>query len=416
VLDFASVRLSRWRSRNIRNYAGGAILESVIFLSVCASKLQMGSERANGISRIAAAVRDEVRSAEEAGLRYIVPKGPGIKRRRAGTGFVYLDSNNKPIRDPQTLARIRSLVIPPAWSSVWICPSPNGHIQAIGWDAKGRKQYRYHPDYRAARDLAKFDRMHAFGRVLPRIRRIVGRDLRRKGMPKRKVLAAVVKLLETTFIRIGNEEYAEENGSFGLTTLRNQHVEVLGDLLKFRFRGKSGQHHEIKLEDKRLARIVRRCKDIPGSSLFEYIDEEGNPQSLESGDVNDYLRSISGGEFTAKDFRTWGGTCLAADFLLAQLPETDSPTKAALVEVVKSVACKLGNKPATCRKYYIHPTILETFEAGTLRTLAEKFKDSRSNYLSEQLVLSLLKPARRARQRNASAIAKAQKVIARIAS
>ncbi len=376
----------------------------------------MASERVNGKLKTAAEVRDEVRSAEEAGLRYVVPKGPGIKRRRAGAGFVYLDSNNRPVRDPQILARIRSLVIPPAWSSVWICPSPNGHIQAIGWDAKGRKQYRYHPEYRAARDLAKFDRMRAFGKVLPRIRRIVGRDLRLRGMPKRKVLAAVVKLLETTFIRIGNEEYAEENGSFGLTTLRNQHVEVLGGLLKFRFRGKSGQQHEIKLEDKRLARIVRRCKDIPGSSLFEYIDEEGKPQSLESGDVNEYLRSITHGEFTAKDFRTWGGTCLAAEFLLKQLPEIDSPTKAALVEVVKNVACKLGNKPATCRKYYIHPLILETFEAGTLRNFAEKFKDSRSNYLSEQLVLSLLKPAKAARQRKVTVKVSSKRLIRSIAS
>lgn len=376
----------------------------------------MASERANGISTITAQVRDEVRSAHEAGLRYVVPRGPGIKRRRAGTGFVYLDPNGTPIRDPQILGRIRSLVIPPAWRSVWICPSPSGHIQAIGRDVKGRKQYRYHPEYRAARDLAKFDRMHAFGKILPRIRRTVGRDLRRKGMPKRKVLAAVVKLLETTFIRIGNEEYVEENGSFGLTTLRNQHVEVLGGLLKFRFRGKSGQQHEIKLEDKRLARIIRRCKDIPGSSLFEYIDQEGKPQSLESGDVNEYLGSITRGEFTAKDFRTWGGTCLAAEFLLAQLPETDSPTKTALVEVVKSVACKLGNKPATCRKYYIHPIILETFEAGTLRSFAEKFKDSRSNYLSEQLVLSLLKPAKRARQRKAFAGVSLEKAATRLAS
>ncbi len=365
-------------------------------------------------SKIASEIPDEVRSAEEAGLRYIVPKGPGIKRRRAGAGFAYLDPHNVPVEDAQTLARIRSLVIPPAWSSVWICPAPNGHIQAIGWDAKGRKQYRYHPAYRAARDLAKFDRMRAFGKVLPRIRRIVERDLKRKGMPKRKVLAAVVKLLETTFIRIGNEEYAEENGSFGLTTLRNRHVEVLGGILKFRFRGKSGQQHEIKLEDKRLARIVRRCKDIPGSSLFEYIDEEGKPQSLESGDVNEYLRSISGGEFTAKDFRTWGGTCLAADFLLEQLPEIDSPTKAALVEVIKHVAHKLGNKPATCRKYYIHPTVLETFAAGTLRNFAEKFKDSRSRYLNEQLVLSLLKPAGRVRPRSASVRLSRKKTISSV--
>src|SRR3954452_5895563 len=240
---------------------------------------------------------DSEKSAAVAGLRYVSETGPGISRKGAGKGFVYLGPDGKPINDKKTLNRIRSLVIPPAWTSVWICPDPNGHIQAIGWDAKGRKQYRYHPAYRAARDLVKFDRMQAFGRALPRIRRIVGRDLNRKGMPKRKVLAAVVKLLETTYIRIGNEEYAEENGSFGLTTLRNRHCQVLGSVLKFKFRGKSGQHHEITLEDPRLAKIIRRCKDIPGSSLFEYIDEDGQPQSLDAGDVNAYLRETSGGDF-----------------------------------------------------------------------------------------------------------------------
>jgi DNA topoisomerase-1 len=248
--------------------------------------------------------------------------------------------------------------------------------------------------------LVKFDRILAFGKTLPRIRRMVAGDLRRRGMPKRKILAAVVKLLETTFIRIGNEEYAEENGSFGLTTLRNRHVDVLGEALKFKFRGKSGQSHEIHLKDKRLAAIVRRCKEIPGSALFEYIDEEGKPQALESNDVNEYLRSISGGDFTAKDFRTWGGTCLAAHFLLEQIPENDAPSaraiKTALVAVVKDVACKLGNKPATCRKYYIHPTVMEAFSAGTLRSRKESLKSTRSNTIYEQLVLSLLKPLKRA--------------------
>src|SRR4051795_4304163 len=356
--------------------------------------------------KIALAVPDEVRSAEQAGLRYIIPKGAGIKRRKIGKGFVYLNAQNQPVKDAETLARIKSLVIPPAWSSVWICPNPNGHIQAVGWDAKGRKQYRYHPAYRAARDLVKFDRMQAFGRALPRIRRIVGRDLNRKGMPKRKVLAAVVKLLETTYIRIGNEEYAEENGSFGLTTLRNQHCEVLGGVLKFKFRGKSGQHHEITLEDPRLAKIVRKCKDIPGSSLFEYLDEDGQPQTLESGDVNVYLREISGGAFTAKDFRTWGGTCLAANFLLEELGEqepengTAKAAKSALVDVVKNVACKLGNKPATCRKYYIHPAILESFTAGTLHTVAEKYRNSGNKFQYEQMVLSLIRPLKRAAAKN----------------
>lgn len=345
-------------------------------------------------------VRSEVQSAKAAGIRYMIPAGSGIRRRRVGKGFVYLDANDRPVRDKQVLERIRSLVIPPAWQSVWICPSSNGHIQAVGRDAKNRKQYRYHPAYRAVRDLAKFDRMLAFGRTLPRIRRTVARDLRRRGIPKRKVLAAVVKLLETTFIRIGNEEYAEENGSFGLTTLRNRHVEVLGQTLQFKFRGKSGQSHEIRLEDKRLAAIVRRCKDIPGSALFEYIDEKGKPQSLESNDVNEYLRTISGGDFTAKDFRTWGGTCLAAHFFLEHIPESEAPSaraiKKTLVAVVKDVACKLGNKPSTCRKYYIHPTVMEAFSAGKLRSLGEGVKYSRSNYIYEQLVLSLLKPLKRA--------------------
>jgi DNA topoisomerase I len=344
---------------------------------------------------------DEVKSAKEAGLRYVIPTGEGIRRRRTGTGFVYLDRDHKPIREPETVLRIRSLVIPPAWTSVWISPDPNSHIQAVGRDARGRKQYRYHPKYREVRDLVKFDRMRAFGRALPRIRRIIGRDLARKGLPKRKVLAAVVKLLETTYIRVGNEEYAQENGSFGLTTLRNQHVQILGDVLKFRFRGKSGQQHEITLADPRLARILKKCKDIPGSALFEYLDEAGNAQSIESGDVNDYVREISRGDFTAKDFRTWGGTCLAASLLLEKNVDGDDAVKSVLVEVVKGVACKLGNKPATCKKYYIHPAIMDGYSAGTLRTFAEKLRDSRGSYLYEQIVLSLLTPLKRARAKAA---------------
>ncbi|MBV9404437.1 MAG: DNA topoisomerase IB [Acidobacteriaceae bacterium] len=348
-------------------------------------------------------VPDEVKSAEQAGLRYRIPAGQGIRRRRAGSGFVYLDRDDKPIQDPEFLSRIRSLAIPPAWTSVWISPDANSHIQAVGRDARGRKQYRYHPKYREVRDLVKFDRMRAFGRVLPRIRRIVGRDLARRGLPKRKILAAVVKLLETTYIRVGNEEYAEENGSFGLTTLRNQHVQVLGDTLKFRFRGKSGQHHEITIEDPRLARIVKRCRDIPGSALFEYLDDDGQPQSIESGDVNEYLREITGADFTAKDFRTWGGTCLAASFLLSKCAEASSePTKAVLIDVVKDVASKLGNKPATCKKYYIHPAVMDCYTEGKLRELGEKFRNNGSNYRYEQIVLSLLTPLKRARAKKAA--------------
>ena len=349
------------------------------------------------------AVPDEVQSARLAGLRYAIPKGPGIRRRRSGVGFVYIGPDDQAVKDEATLGRIRSLVLPPAWSSVWISPAENGHIQAVGWDAKGRKQYRYHPKYRHVRDLIKFDRMRAFGRALSKIRRTVSRDLGRPGMPKRKILAAIVKLLETTYIRVGNEEYAEENNSFGLTTLRNQHVQILGDTLKFRFKGKSHQHHEITVEDKRLARILKKCKEIPGSSLFEYLDEEGKPQSIESGDVNDYLREISGGDFTAKDFRTWGGTCLAASLLLENcLGETDKETKSVLVDVVKDVASKLGNKPATCKKYYIHPTIMECYSTGSLREFAEKFRDKKSSELYEHIVLSLLTPLKRARAKKAA--------------
>lgn len=351
-------------------------------------------------------VPDEIQSARKAGLRYVIPKGPGIRRRPSGSGFTYLDADDNTIQDAETIKRIHSLVIPPAWTSVWISPDPDGHIQAVGRDARGRKQYRYHPAYREIRDLIKFDRMRVFGRVLPRIRRIVGRDLARRGLPKRKVFAAVVKLLETTYIRIGNEEYAEENGSFGLTTLRNQHVQILGEMLKFRFRGKSGQKHEITLSDPRLARIIRRCKDIPGSALFQYLDENGEPQSIESGDVNEYLREISGGDFTAKDFRTWGGTCLAASLLLEKRtpgedPELKRELKSVLVDVVKDVACKLGNKPATCKKYYIHPAIIDCYSAGNLRDLAEKFRNSSSAQLYEQIVLALLTPVKRARAKAA---------------
>ena len=330
------------------------------------------------------------------GVRYAFPKGKGIQRRRAGHGFAFIQPDGKPVRDEETLNRIRSLVIPPAWQSVWICPNANGHIQAVGYDARGRKQYRYHPAYRAMRDLVKFHRMREFGKAVQRIRRVVAHDLALPGLPKRKLLAAIVKLLETTYIRIGNEEYAEANGSFGLTTLRNQHVEVLGEVLKFRFRGKSGQSHEIKLEDARLAKIVRKCKCMPGSAVFQYLDSDGKPVEVESGDVNEYLKEISKGDFTAKDFRTWGGTCLATSYLLEKATdEGEKDVKAVLVDVVKEVASKLGNKPATCRKYYIHPMILEHYSAGRLKELAQEYRRGEASYQYEKLVLSLLNVKKR---------------------
>lgn len=345
------------------------------------------------------ALPDEVTSAKLAGLRYVIPSGRGIERKRRGESFYYQGANGEPVEDEDTLSRIKSLVIPPAWESVWISPSPNSHIQAVGRDARGRKQYRYHPEYRKVRDLVKFDRMREFGKLLPKIRKAVDRDLNRRGLPKEKIVAAVVRLLETSYIRIGNEEYAEENGSFGLTTLRNQHVQILGDALKFKFRGKSGQNHEIKLHDKKLARLLRQCKDLPGSSLFEYLDDEGKPQHIESGDVNDYLRHITGGDITAKDFRTWGGTCLAANYLLEKCSDLEGgATKTALVDVVKSVAAKLGNRPATCRKYYIHPAVMDCYLSGHLKQLAQKFGETKSTNYYEQLVLSLLTPLKRLRK------------------
>ncbi len=256
-------------------------------------------------------VSDPVESAQAAGLRYVSDTQPGIRRKRAGKGFVYVGTDGKTIRDAKELARIRSLAIPPAYTDVWICPSPNGHIQATGRDARGRKQYRYHPKWREVRDETKFGRMLAFSEALPKIRARLERDLSLPGLPREKVLATVVRLLECTCIRVGNDEYAKSNRSFGLTTLQDRHVEISGSNLRFEFRGKSGKMHKVDLNDRRLARIVQRCQDLPGEDLFQYLDDDGVRQTIGSGDVNDYIREISGQEFTAKDFRTWAGTLLA---------------------------------------------------------------------------------------------------------
>ena len=310
---------------------------------------------------------DPSESAAEAGLRYVRRGGPCIRRIRSGRAFRYLDPSGKPLRDPQHLARIRSLVIPPAWTDVAICPSPNGHLQAVGVDARGRKQYRYHPRYRAVRDQAKFSRMIAFGAVLSTIRRRVEENLKGSGLSKEKVLATVVRLLETSFIRVGNAEYARDNDSFGLTTLKNRHVRIAGATFRFHFRGKSGQEHDIELTDRRLAAIVRRCQELPGYELFEYIGEDGAVCAVESADVNRYIREIAGGEFTAKDFRTWAGTILALRELASAGPAANqSEGKKAVVAAIKSVARKLGNRPATCRKYYVHPAIPEAYMDGSL--------------------------------------------------
>src|SRR2546423_1625725 len=255
---------------------------------------------------------DPVIVAKAAGLRYVSDASPGIRRKRAGKNFSYIGLDGKPIHDQDELHRIRSLGIPPAWTDVWICPQPNGHIQATGRDAKGRKQYRYHPRWRAVRDETKYSRLIAFGEALPTIRARVEHDLGLPGLPREKVLATVVRLLETTLIRVGNEEYARQNRSYGLTTLRNRHVDVRGTELRFHFRGKSGKEHEVALHDRRLARVMRRLQELPGQELFQYVDEDGTRASIDSDDVNAYLREIAGEDFSAKDFRTWAGTVLCA--------------------------------------------------------------------------------------------------------
>lgn len=303
--------------------------------------------------------------ARDSGLRHVCDDGPGYRRRRRGRGFRYHDEQGRPIRDDQTLGRIRSLAIPPAWTDVWICPSPRGHLQATGRDAKGRKQYRYHPRWAQVRDETKFHRMIPFGEALPRIRRAVARDLARAGLPKAKVLALLVRLLERTRIRVGNEAYRRENRSYGLTTLRDQHVEIDGSRLVFRFRGKSGQRQRVALADGRLARVVRRCRDVPGQELFQFVCDDGSHQPVDSGDVNEYLRGIAGEEFTAKDFRTWAGTLEAALALQEIGPApTKTQRKKNVVEAVRRTAERLGNRPATCRKYYIHPAVPQAYLAG----------------------------------------------------
>lgn len=271
------------------------------------------------------------------------------------------------MRDEETLDRIASLAIPPAWTDVWICPSSRGHIQATGRDAKGRKQYRYHPRYRRIRNRVKFDRMLSFASALPKIRDRIESDLAMRGMSRQKIVATVVRLLETTLIRVGNETYARHNGSFGLTTMRNRHVAIDGSTVRFRFRGKSGVCHEVELHDRRLARIVRRCRELPGHLLFEYVDDDGELRTVCSEDVNDYLHEVGGEEFTVKDFRTWGGTVLAVAELGGQEPiGGEIERKRAVVEAVRRVAKHLGNRPATCRNYYIHPAVVDAFMAGTL--------------------------------------------------
>ncbi|TMH27799.1 MAG: DNA topoisomerase IB [Betaproteobacteria bacterium] len=314
-------------------------------------------------------------AAEAAGLRYVSGAGAGIRRVRAGKAFRYLGPDGRTIRKRATLARIGALVIPPAWTEVWICPHEDGHLQAWGRDARRRKQYRYHDRWREVRDATKYARLASFGRALPRIRRQAARDLARPGLPREKVLATVVRLLESTFVRVGNAEYARENSSFGLTTLRERQVRVQGSRLRFRFHGKSGVLHEVALSDPRLARTVRRMQELPGEELFRYVDDDGATHAIESADVNAYLRSIAGDEFTSKDFRTWAGTLLCARALRAMAPPASAKGgQRELRRAIEHAAHELRNTPAVCRKCYIicrkcyiHPAVIESYLSGRLQ-------------------------------------------------
>jgi DNA topoisomerase I len=342
-------------------------------------------------------VTEPAAAAEEAGLRYVSDDQPGYSRKRNGDGFEYFDTQGKLIRDEQRILRINRLAIPPAYRDVWICPSPNGHIQATGRDDRGRKQYRYHERWREVRDENKYEKMLVFGQKLGRIRQRVKKDMALRGLPRNKVLATVVYLLETTFIRVGNEEYARENKSFGLTTMRNRHVDVKGSTVRFNFRGKSGVAHEREVDDPRVAKVIRKLADLPGQELFQYVDEEGEARNVSSQDVNDYLREISGEEFTAKDFRTWAGTVMAA-IALNEVGAFENKTQAKrnVRDAVHAVAKVLGNTPAVCRKCYVHPIVLQTYLTGAAiaglkkraeETLAESLEDLNS---AEAAVLGFL--------------------------
>jgi len=332
-------------------------------------------------------VLDHPESAKVAGLRYVNDETTeGIRRVGSKARFKYLKPNGRPLTDTSDLQRIASLRIPPAWTEVWICPWADGHLQATGRDARGRKQYRYHPRWHEVRDEVKYGRLIAFAEALPLIRRRTDQDLRRSGLPREKVLAAVVQLLEKTLIRVGNEEYARQNGSFGLTTMKDGHARIEGAKVRFSFRGKHGIQHAIDLQDARLARIVKACRDLPGYELFQYVDDDGQTQSIGSADVNEYLRSVTGEDFTAKDFRTWAGTVLAAQALAScEQCSSKAHAKRNVVQAVESVARKLGNTRAVCRRCYIHPAILDAYMDGaTISTLQSRMQATRRGTLGAE--------------------------------
>lgn len=325
-------------------------------------------------------------AAKAAGLRYVTDTERGFSRVQKGRQLHIFNPQGREVSNESEIRRIRKLAIPPAWTDVWICPDPNGHLQATGRDARGRKQHRYHPRWREVRDETKYNRMLEFARVLPKIRQQTARDLRQKHLNQRKTLAAVVRILETGVIRIGNEEYARQNKSFGLTTMRDRHVRVERGAMHFQFRGKAGKFHNIRLDDPELARVVKDCQDLPGQELFQYIDEKGEQRKISSTDVNDYLREITGRAFTAKDFRTWAGTVLACVALRASAkPET----KKNVLRAIEHVASRLGNTPSICRKCYIHPAVMEAYLDGTLLSMRKRKK--RGVDADEALVIGLLK-------------------------
>ena len=341
--------------------------------------------------------RQAKQSAQRAGLRYAVDDTDGITRKLRGKQFCYMSTGGRVIRDPATLMRIRALVIPPAWKDVWIAPRADQHLQATGRDARGRKQYRYHARWREVRDAAKYSSLIAFAKALPRIRRHVRRDLAKRGLPREKVLAAVVRLLETSLIRVGNDEYARQNQSFGLTTMHDRHAVVRGQKVSFSFRGKSGVSHELALESARVARVVKRCQELPGQELFQYLDPDGKVRDVGSADVNAYLRSISGLEISAKDFRTWAGTALAAQ-ALEEFEQFDSHARAKrnITRAIERVAARLGNTAAVCRKCYVHPAVIDAYlDRSLVETLHRRTKKELRHGLSalkpeEAAVLVLL--------------------------
>ena len=326
-----------------------------------------------------------IEAAEEAGLRYANADRPGIRRHRAGRGFRYVSSDGEAISDESDLKRIRHLAIPPAWTDVWICSDARGHLQATGRDAKGRKQYRYHERFRAVRDETKYERMIEFAHALPKIRARVDADLRSAKLTRERVLATIVRLLEITLIRVGNEEYAKANASYGLTTLREKHVEVDGSLVRFRFKGKSGKTHDVGVRDRRVARVIRELQELPGQDLFTYVDDDGEVKPVRSEDVNAYLREIAGDDFTAKDFRTWAGTVLTAAALAGLKPvENERYAKKNVSAAVARVASRLGNTPAVCRKCYIHPAIVEAYMSGDLASLHAKSEGEADDYTEDE--------------------------------